>query len=70
MHSQQLNELRRDRNRTFLAVYHIRQQKFVQLADEDMPDLMLDRDNDLTFGLGSSSKPYEIESSWAGSALR
>lgn len=70
LHTQQLNELRRDRNRTFLAVYHIRQQRFVPLADEDMPDLMLDRDNDFTFGLGSSSKPYEIESSWAGSATR
>ncbi|MEE4177585.1 MAG: prolyl oligopeptidase family serine peptidase [Bacteroides sp.] len=70
LHTQQLSSLRRDRNRNYLAVYHIRQQKFVQLADEDMPDLMLDRDNDLTHGLGSSSLPYEIESSWAGSASR
>lgn len=70
LHPQQLNSLRRDRNRNFLAVYHIRQQKFVQLADERMPDLMLDRDNDLTIGLGSSTLPYEIESSWAGSSTR
>lgn len=70
LQSQQLNSMRRDRNRNYLGVYHIRQQKFVQLADEQMPDVSLDPDNNVVKVLGSSNVPYQIESSWAGSSDR
>lgn len=70
LHTLQLNALRRERNRNFLAVYNIRQKEFVQLTDEKMPDIMLDRDHNLNFGLGYTSEPYEVESSWAGSSAR
>jgi dienelactone hydrolase len=70
LQSQQLNSLRRDRNRNYLGVYHIRQQKFVQLADEQMPDVSLDPDNNVVKALGSSNMSYQIESSWAGSSNR
>ena len=68
--SAQLSNLRRERNLNYLAVYHIREQKMVQLASESMPDLSFDQDNDLTKVLGTSNVPYQIESDWAGTAAR
>ncbi|HSV87676.1 MAG TPA: prolyl oligopeptidase family serine peptidase [Bacteroidales bacterium] len=70
LQSQQLHNLSRDRNRTFLGVYHLRQQRFVQLATPEMPDVSLDLHNDLLIALGSSNLPYLWESAWIGGAAR
>jgi len=68
--SQQLHNLPQERNRTFLGVYHTRQQRFVQLANPEMPDVTFDLHNDLLVALGSSSLPYLMETSWIGGAAR
>lgn len=70
LQSQQLSALRRDRNRNYLGVYHIRQQKYVQLADEQMPDISFDPDNNAVRVIGSTTVPYQIESDWAGGTAR
>lgn len=66
LQSQQLHNLQRELNRTFLAVYHIRSRRVVQLASPDMPDITLDTHNDALFALGISNVPYLMESSWRG----
>jgi len=55
----------RKKNRTFLAVFNMSNQKFVQLADEDMPEVRpTDNPN---FVLGFSGVPYQKEITWYGS---
>lgn len=70
LQSVQLSNLRRERNRTFLGVYHIRQQKFVQLTNEQMPEITLDVDNNLLIALGSTNIPYQLETDWTGGNAR
>jgi len=50
--------LRAENRRSFRSVYHIRERKLVQLADELVPTVMLDHDNDENFALGLSPIPY------------
>jgi len=70
LQSQQLHNLQRDRNRTFLAVYHIRNQRVVQLTSPDMPDIAFDTHNNAPFAMGSSNINYLMESSWMGATPR
>ena len=70
LQSVQLSNLRRERNRTFIGVYHIRQQKFVQLTNEQFPEISLDVDNNLLMALGSTNIPYQLETDWTGSNTR
>lgn len=55
----------RKKNQTYLAVYDMSTQKFVQLADEDLPEVRLTDNPD--FALGISSMPYQKEITWYGS---
>jgi dienelactone hydrolase len=62
--------LRSERNRNFMAVYHLRQGKMVQLADEDMPGVSLDAENNTLKAMGSSPVPYQWEIDWSGTSAR
>ncbi len=66
LQSQQKAMLNRLQRRSFDAVYHIRQAKLVQLADEDMPGVALDPENNVLKGLGQSPAPYMVERQWTG----
>jgi len=50
-----------ERNRTYRAVVHVGNKRFVQLATPDMPDLTIGDDDDL---VGTSDVPYRQEVSW------
>lgn len=52
------------RDRLFKAVYHVEQDRFVQLADLDMPDLSF-TENPL-FAAGYDDQPYQKEITWNG----
>ncbi len=53
------------KKRSFRAVYHLKERSFIQLADENMPEIAL-QENALA-GLGSSNVPYRMLVSWDGS---
>jgi acetyl esterase/lipase len=67
---QQLNTVSSDRNRTWMAVYHRREQKVVQLTHDDMSGLTLGADRNFLTALGSTSDPYIIESTYMGGSRR
>ncbi len=61
----QLLQKKREERRTFLAVYHIADDKFVQLADSTIKNIRLYDHNNSNYALGIVSEPYQKEQSWA-----
>jgi hypothetical protein len=53
-----------ERKRTFRAVYHLADKKFVQLAAPDMPDVRIGES--ASTALGVSNVPYRRMISWDG----
>jgi len=60
----QLKQKDSDLKRSYMAVYHIPPGRMVQLADEDVMNLRMDKKRQGPFALGSSRKPYYKEMSW------
>ncbi len=60
----QLQNLEREKNRTYLAVIHLDDRRIVQLASEVVPDVEVGRDGEADFALGISNMPYRQEISW------
>lgn len=54
----------RRKNRTYRAVYHMEDNRWVQLADQEMPNVSVSQNPD--YGLGSSRVPYLQEMTWNG----
>ncbi len=65
----QHNRLREERRRSFQAVYHIRERKLVQLADESIPTVTLDHQNNENIALGLSPTPYLKMSDYSGTSF-
>ncbi len=61
---QQLNELNRDQERTYTAVYHIEKEEMVQLADRRMPYITTTQRGSGDLEVGTSPVPYQIQSSF------
>ncbi len=62
---QQLKELSRERDRSYLAVLHVEELgRIVQLADEALPSVSLARKNDSAWAVGTSNLAWRKESSW------
>lgn len=60
----QLKQKRREEKRTYLAVFHISDAKFVQLANEAIPSVGLyDHDNS-DIAIGVANEDYQLEQSW------
>ncbi len=70
LQSQQKVSVGRDRRMNYLAVYHIRNNRMVQLADEKMSSVSLDRNSNADKGLGFDTNPYNIERQWTGGGKR
>ncbi|HHS12149.1 MAG TPA: S9 family peptidase [bacterium] len=64
INSQQKVMWPREKNRTFLAVYHVSDACLVQLADEHMPDIRPGRHP--RWALGMSDLPYRRLMTWLG----
>ena len=62
LQTQQRLSASRDRNRTYTAVYHLAQKKFVQLTNDSIPSVTLSDNGRL--GLSSTGVPYAVEAMW------
>lgn len=62
----QLVQLNQDQRKTYRAVWHVPEERFVQLADEQMERLIIpDEDNGST-GIGLEGRHYEHLTQWEG----
>ena len=63
----QLRQLEQEKKRTWQAVAQLENGKIVQLADEEMPDILLADRGDAAHVIGRSNVPYRKEISWGAS---
>ncbi len=56
--------------RTYTAIYHLDEQRMVQLADEDMPDITTNQYGDGRYEMGESKLPYLIPNSFESGDYR
>ncbi|MDZ7739315.1 MAG: hypothetical protein U5K32_09705 [Bacteroidales bacterium] len=61
---QQKIQLKREKDRTYDAVYHIEKEKMVQLATEEIPGVRYFNDKDGDHAIGVSNLKYRMLSSW------
>lgn len=61
---QQKLQAEKEKKRTWLAVYNIADNKLIQLANKEMPDVKLYDHANKQFALGSSDLPYQQLTSW------
>ncbi len=67
---QQIVEAEREKKRTFLAVYHINLNRFIQLADPQVRDVSALQKGNSGLAFGYNELPYLRESSWTGDRKR
>lgn len=63
---QQLRNLNRDLNRSYLAVYHVDKAKLVQLADETLSSVQTGMEGDLPLFAGTDDRAYRVAAQWNG----
>ncbi|MBR0223705.1 MAG: hypothetical protein IJL93_05445, partial [Bacteroidales bacterium] len=64
----QKNNLRRDLAKTYLAKVNYDGSGFVQLADEEIPNVSIDEKNTQDFLIVTTDKPYRVQRSWSYAA--
>ena len=64
----QKNNLRRDQERTYLAKVNYDGSGFVQLADEDIPNVTIDEKNKQDYLIVTTDKPYRVQRGWSYAA--
>jgi dipeptidyl aminopeptidase/acylaminoacyl peptidase len=62
----QLLQLRQDRRKTYDAVWHITDERFVQMADNDMENLIIPDEGNAPMGIGLEGRQYEHLTQWEG----
>lgn len=67
---QQLVEAKKEKERTYLAVYHVAEKRFVQLADQKIRTVSTIKKGNGDVGLGYDEFPYQRSSSWTGKRNR
>lgn len=60
----QLNDLRRERNRTYLAVVFLEEDRILQLADETLQSVSVPDQRNADVALGHDDRPYRQRVSW------
>jgi dipeptidyl aminopeptidase/acylaminoacyl peptidase len=68
--TQQLHDLDKEKRRTYLAVYNLDLNTFVQIADSNITEINLIQKGNYNYALGSSYKPYEKLVSWEDARYR
>ncbi|HBL74856.1 MAG TPA: hypothetical protein DD458_06445 [Prolixibacteraceae bacterium] len=63
---QQKADLDKEKKRNYLAVFHIRENKFVQLGDPIIRDVQTTMEGNGQYALGKNILPYRRASSWTG----
>ena len=64
LQSEQNEDLKAERNRSYAAVIDLKKKRAVQLADTLMPDLETVESGEGRWALGMSRLPYRMETSW------
>lgn len=67
---QQKIEAEREKNRTYLGVYHIDADRYVQLADPEIRSVSLIQKGNADIALGYNELPYLREAGWTGKRNR
>ena len=63
---QQLSNLDRDKKKSYLAVYHLKSKKYVQLETLEVPDSEKPWNGESEYIVGSNDQPYQKLMSWVG----
>ena len=63
---QQLVNLEKEKERSYLAVYHIKNKKYIQLETLEVPDSRKPWDGQSKYIVGLTDKPYQKLISWVG----
>ena len=61
----QLKRLKSEQRKNYLAVYHLKTKKLVQLSNSDIPNVRLFDHNNGKFALGVATENHQKEQSWA-----
>jgi dipeptidyl aminopeptidase/acylaminoacyl peptidase len=59
-------QVKNDQKRSYQTVYHLNNNKVVQIATKEYPDSRLADEGNGTFALVSNEEPYLLESQWTG----
>jgi hypothetical protein len=62
----QLRNLEQENRRSYLAMFDLESKKFVQLADTELPQVMVSNEGDGNVFLGVSDKSYRLSMQWEG----
>ncbi|OIQ37692.1 MAG: hypothetical protein BM555_00430 [Crocinitomix sp. MedPE-SWsnd] len=62
---QQLKSLKRDKMKSYKAVYHLSDKKFVQLANEELENIRTMNFNNANYALGTDNRNHRRERNWA-----
>jgi len=68
LYTQQKVQLNREKKRTYLAVWHIAPNTFVQLGDEKTPEVSMGDEGNAKVALSYDDLPYLQRTSWEGGA--
>jgi dipeptidyl aminopeptidase/acylaminoacyl peptidase len=64
-------QLKNDTVKAYTSLVHLdKDNKIIQLANTDYPDLQLTRDMNSSYALASNGEPYMLESQWTGRRAR
>lgn len=66
IYPQQKINLRREKRKTYEAVYDIASKKLVQLATEEIPNVSIDPDSESDYVLGYNDDAYQVQITWEG----
>jgi dienelactone hydrolase len=61
---QQLKQLEQEKKRSYLAVIDLREKKFLQLGDRDLPTVQIGDEGNADIALGINDIPYRRQASW------
>jgi len=66
LYTEQLNTLKQDIKRSYLAVYHLDNDKMVQLENKNYTEIELIDKGDSDFIMAVSNLPYSVQTMWEG----
>lgn len=66
LQTQQEVQKEEERKRGYLAVYHVGDKQFVPLADETVPEIKMDENQEADYAIGYSNLPYGRFITWEG----
>ena len=66
LHTQQKNDLKDEKKRTYSVVWHTRENRLVQLGDFEVPEIRRGDEGNSNLALGYNENPYRKAASWEG----